>query len=491
MEGRGQVEEVGVAPGPGGAAVEDDGARVVEEPALRGGPKPLPCVDQGAEQARARYIRDDLGVDRTDPTQDMSEQPDVSKRAVDEVRAEVSPVDLGLLTREYLDMKRTLLSSLRPELGHGRANTALAGLVTALPEHIDDAGRDEVLVSLELLTDGVEETVDLSRPQAPDSGLCAAVGPGMGEILLVRAPGDEWLVVDGCAKSRARCSYAQLSLEHYRARLAVIVMTHPHRDHAYGLADLMEEVTSTRHGRCSGCWPRSSRRAPPRPARRAPTYLREWHRGVGVQCDRVRWAADPSCRWDLSLGNTRRLGPATLTVVSPVGSASQPYERSTALLAEWERVRVVLGADLEPTSSWRDTLGHDPRAATHQGLKVAHHGSIGAQEPTLFTSSPNAARVITPYLRLVLSPEVRRGRGGVALHLGSAPRVHLTALPRPDAQQGGAGPTTLPRSSLEATPEMVMDPPVSAFPDCFVAMEWDAAGTVTLHYAPGAVIVTR
>lgn len=244
-------------------------------------------------------------------------------------------------------------------------------------------------------------------PVREDRLLVVVFGPGTGELILVRAPGDHWLVVDGCAKGRARREYVQLALEHYRARPAVIVMTHPHRDHAYGLADLIEEVTSTRPWPLLGLLPpivASGSAAPGTPG--------AYTSGIAeraISAIESRWEEDQSCRWDLSLGSNCRLGPATLTVVSPVGSASQPYERSTALLAEWERVRVVLGADLEPTSSWRDTLGHDPRAATHQGLKVAHHGSIGAQEPTLFTSSPNAARVITPYLRLVLSPEVRRG----------------------------------------------------------------------------------
>lgn len=324
-------------------------------------------------------------------------------------------------------------------------------------------------------------------PSARDDRLLVLVfGPGTGELILVRAPGNEWLVVDGCAKSGARRAYAQLALAHYGARPAVIVMTHPHRDHAYGLADLIEEATHSEPWPLLGLLPPilpSGSAAPGTPAAHAAGIAER-----AISAIEACWAARPSCRWDLSLGSTRALGPVTLTVVSPVGFASNPNERSTALLVEWEGVHVVLGADLEPTASWRDTLSQYPQAAWHQGLKVAHHGSIQAQEPTLFAPSPAAARVITPYAASSL-PRFDSG-GGVALHLASVAQVHLTALPRAHALQGGPGPATLPRSTLEAAPGISMDPPVSDFPDCFVALEWDSAGLATIHHGPGAVIVT-
>jgi hypothetical protein len=98
-----------------------------------------------------------------------------------------------------------------------------------------------------------------------------------------------------------------------------------------------------------------------------------------------------------------------------------------------------------------------------------------------------APRVITPFATEDL-PRFDSG-GGIALHHASANDVHLTALPRRHAQQGGAGGIRLQRSALASHPEVTMDPPVTGFPDCFVAMEWDAAGTPTLHHGPGSAIV--
>lgn len=229
-------------------------------------------------------------------------------------------------------------------------------------------------------------------PTRDDRLLVLVFGPGTGELILVRAPGDRWLVIDGCSKEPGE--------------------------------------------------------APVRAAH-----------------------------------------PASVQVISPAVRASAPNERATALLVEWESVRLVLGADLEPAASWRATLSAYPRTSHHQGLKVAHHGSFTAQEPSLFDRSHTAPRVITPFASKEL-PRFDDG-GGVALHHVSAPEVHLTSLPRPHALQGGAGATRLRRSALASHPETTMDPPVTGFPDCFVAIEWDSTGQPTLHHGPGSVILLR
>jgi glyoxylase-like metal-dependent hydrolase (beta-lactamase superfamily II) len=68
---------------------------------------------------------------------------------------------------------------------------------------------------------------------APDRLQVLIFGPGFGELVLVRAPPGDWLVLDGCA-TRDVASYALAVLDHYHHQNNVrfIAMTHPHEDHA-------------------------------------------------------------------------------------------------------------------------------------------------------------------------------------------------------------------------------------------------------------------
>src|SRR6266478_4907602 len=65
------------------------------------------------------------------------------------------------------------------------------------------------------------------------------VGPGVGESILVRAPPNNWLVVDGCRVGDEGSAPVTL-LKRYGARLVDgVVLTHPHLDHARGLVELL------------------------------------------------------------------------------------------------------------------------------------------------------------------------------------------------------------------------------------------------------------
>lgn len=135
-----------------------------------------------------------------------------------------------------------------------------------------------------------------------------------------------WMVVDGCRK-QGDSWYAQRALAHYRARPELIVLTHPHRDHAGGVADLVEDQTS---GPTSG-WPTLAMLPPPDlgpapgPAFTPAAYTKgAAEHAIAAIAD--RWSRHPLCRWDLPLGSTHPLGPAKITVISPV-----PGRRPTAL----------------------------------------------------------------------------------------------------------------------------------------------------------------
>jgi len=76
---------------------------------------------------------------------------------------------------------------------------------------------------------------------SPDSLYVFTFGPGTGELVAVRAPPDDWLIVDGCSGNGV--GYGAKLLEHYSARPSIIVLTHPHTDHARGLGDVIDVAT--------------------------------------------------------------------------------------------------------------------------------------------------------------------------------------------------------------------------------------------------------
>ena len=74
------------------------------------------------------------------------------------------------------------------------------------------------------------------------------VGPGTGEALAVALPGGVWLVVDSCRTGSG--AQRALPLQHLIARFGGnhtetrwLLLTHPHADHAGGLAELIDHVT--------------------------------------------------------------------------------------------------------------------------------------------------------------------------------------------------------------------------------------------------------
>jgi Metallo-beta-lactamase superfamily len=332
-------------------------------------------------------------------------------------------------------------------------------------------------------------------PLRDDRLLLLVFGPGVGELIAVHVPGGHWLVVDGCRKQGA-AYYAQRVLDHYAARAAIIVLTHPHRDHAAGVAEVVERATSGPPSE----WPVLAMLPPPdlRAGSAPPFAPSELERGVAegaIAAIAERWDRYPTCRWDLPVGDFRTLGSARLTVLSPepkrrdLGSVANHNHDSTALLIEWEKVRVVLGADLEPGAAWASVVTRASSALAHAGLKVPHHASRAALHDPLLASATTAVRIATPFATQGL-PRFDDAGGVAHLHRTGA-ALHLTGLPRAYAKQGGTGGHQIARATLAADArEFRLDPPVTAFPDCFVAVEWDATGAPTLTYGPGSVVVT-
>lgn len=330
-------------------------------------------------------------------------------------------------------------------------------------------------------------------PSIPEHALAVLVfGPGTGELIVVHAPGGVWMLVDGCRKQQGKW-YAQRVLENYAATPTAIVLTHPHRDHAGGVADLIEDHCDDERDE----WPLLGLLPPPElhdPSTVDADAAEK--RGLAEQAVAAiqdRWERRPACRWELTVGTSRKLGDVRVEVVAPLPRTDgtfgkDPNERSSVLRLVWGDLRVVLSGDLAPKSTWSRLLAHAADLPDHGAWKVPHHGSLEALHPTMLASTPTAPRVLTPFASQGL-PRFDDDEGMAKL-LESVEEVWLTSLPRPHSQQSGA-PETFTRGELKPDGRhLTFDPPTRGFPDAFVAFVWDSPSEPpTIHPGPGSVRV--
>ncbi|MCK8499896.1 hypothetical protein [Myxococcus fulvus] len=333
-------------------------------------------------------------------------------------------------------------------------------------------------------------------------------GPGMGELVAIRAPPNHWLVMDGCSVGGKH--YGQQLMDHYGAVPSLIILTHPHLDHAKGVSEVIDAATSDTEPKD---WPRIGLVWSAKGIRDDDlTCLTRYYDGAvakqAISTIFDRWERAPSCRLELRQGEVIPLGEARVKVLAPSpeartqafqqGAAGKQFDAnciSTVLQVEWEGLRLVLGSDLveNPGQGWTNVLAFDGNAPRHAALKVAHHGSTDAQHPELLRrSSPTDEPfwLITPFAIQSL-PRFQPGEG-VALLLEHVSRVHLTGIPRSFAKQG-----LMPRgyrlAELQA-PAHGMDrsPSLTGFPDCMVALSWSrSGGPPTVHPGRGSVTVER
>jgi hypothetical protein len=151
------------------------------------------------------------------------------------------------------------------------------------------------------------------------------------------------------------------------------------------------------------------------------------------------WRENPQSEWWLIAdSSTRSLGGAEVEVLHPdqpfldggnPDPSQAPNSYSTPLLIEWERVRVVLGADL-PTPQWGRILGvgRGTPLAVHAALKASHHDSVNAQIDELIDAGDAASAVVMTPWNLGRRPLPRlEARGGVDWFLQRREGVALTA----------------------------------------------------------------
>jgi hypothetical protein len=336
----------------------------------------------------------------------------------------------------------------------------------------------------------------------PDRLYLFVLGPSAGESIIVRVPDNTWLVVDSFRHNgRPAASYV---LETYRATWSALVLTHPHADHYPGIDDLL---ASNPRGTVGCVHPRgddlSTDELPLDPMR---------HLGRGAlpvyDAIRQRWDRSPGTRWETYRHEVHRVGDAELIALHPVRPltdadwARHPNELSSAILLRWERLTLLLGADVE-NLQWSGIARDFPHLNQHHGLKVPHHGSPGAIHESYAEGDPDRCWVVTPWRRgWHRLPGAGDGEG-LDLMLRRVTEVHVTALPfSHDREQ--EDPCVATRESIRdedrPKPAETVLPSgkhglvasTSTTVDRHVVVEFDRRGLVgDIFHGPGSVRVTR
>ncbi len=87
--------------------------------------------------------------------------------------------------------------------------------------------------------------------------------------------------------------------------------------------------------------------------------------------------------------------------VRPIHRASwsdEANEISSAMLVEWEGLRLLLGADV-PNTQWPGIAADFPALADHHAMKIPHHGSREAIHDAFGIGLDTRTWVVTPYQR--------------------------------------------------------------------------------------------
>jgi len=293
-------------------------------------------------------------------------------------------------------------------------------------------------------------------------------------------------------------------LEALGVRSEALILTHPHRDHCRGFAELVGAHASGPVG-CSPCWLELDTSLGD--ASDAEHVLARGGTEAALAAIQDRWERDPTTRWELEATSSQSVGDARVTVLYPDQSAVERFadghgdanQLSSPLLIEWRSRRLLLGADL-PRAQWMavDRKGYGVDLERHDGLKLPHHGSKRSLHAT-FAESANRERVwvLAPWNREAGPPSLRDG-GDLDALLEHVDEVHFTTILRRLQARLHAGDrvrlselrSLITRIGFAGVPLEVVGVEPSER-DAWVAIAFDDSGHQEIWHGDAALTVVR
>src|SRR5208337_3985302 len=192
-------------------------------------------------------------------------------------------------------------------------------------------------------------------------------GPGYGESVAVRVPPDKWLVIDSCRIAKQAAALHVLRL--YGGKLALLLLTHRHRDHYRAFGDLLEQGDWRQVG-CND-W----RVADAEPVDRADPEeeLRGELADVFAKIQN-QWETRPGTRLLTHRGAKCPIGNGVLKILHPdpvfarAHRYGHPNNLSAAAVLEWQGMSLLFGADVE-NPHWQEIAGYRADLGNHAILK--------------------------------------------------------------------------------------------------------------------------
>ncbi len=329
-------------------------------------------------------------------------------------------------------------------------------------------------------------------------------GPGKGECVALWIPPGVWVVVDSCKIGHQAAALHVLAK--YAGSLGCLMLTHCHFDH-YDQMPAVMSFGNWEYLACNDLSIEHEDEDDPEAGKRGD--LEE-----SLSRFRARHQDNKDKFWWTWRSETKVVGEATLTVLhpeekiarqNPSRKSNQFNEISSAMVVEWESVRLVLGADT-PNPFWRqigDAFADQFLINDHQFAKLPHHGSGGSLDRALLEGAEDRIWVVTPYNsgRKKL-PDFGDG-DGVDQILQHASEVYLTGLPVSHSKQSESPCVATRqqiRDKLDPIPTTFQLPgftgidvtPNSTSPCCYVVTKFAPSGRAeVIACGPGSVRIGR
>ncbi len=329
-------------------------------------------------------------------------------------------------------------------------------------------------------------------PLNPELLYLFVLGPGYGECILIRVPPDQWIVIDSFEIGGQS---AALDILDEDASVAVIALTHPHQDHCVGFVGLLDEYSPKK----IGCV--HPRREDFRPGLlqdpieqlkecAKPAYRRVWD----------DWQSDPSLEWRTFRSEEITVSDATLQSLHPkktfdesAWTSQHINDLSSPMRLRWHDLTLLLGADATQRS-WPSIAQEFPDLKEHHAMKLPHHVSTRAIDPSFGDGDVDRLWIGTPYSRGHKLPPTTAS-GGLAAALQFVTKVHLTSLPFAHDCDHEHPPCQTTRKEIEQDSKPHRTGRPSSDPDTqaerMIVAAFDRTGQcVVLKHGPGSLEVS-